>query len=57
MLARTNKGDLSADLDGDENDHSLMSVDLFCVKHYETFVKYLHEDKYKEFQAKVKQNV
>ena len=37
MLARTNKGDLGAecraDLDGDENDHSSSSVDLFCVKH------------------------
>ena len=37
MLARTNKGDLGAerraDLDVDENDHSSMSVDLFCEKH------------------------
>ena len=33
MLARTNKGDLSADLDGDENDHSSTSVDLFCIDH------------------------
>ena len=31
MLARSNKGDLGADLDGDE--HSSTSVDLFCIEH------------------------